>query len=734
MRRARLLTYFRLFHCKPHTNPRQNRCPLTTDNCYNIGVPDFRLLTFRLLTLTAMNRLIEETSLYLRQHAHNPVDWHPWGEAAFALARQENKPILLSVGYSACHWCHVMAHESFENEAIAALMNRYFVNIKVDREERPDVDHIYMNAVQLMAGNGGWPMTVFLTPAGVPFYAGTYFPPEDKYGRPGFPRILEGVAQAWDERGEDINETGASVVKELDKLSRAQESFAPLSAEVTNAAFELLSKQYDTREGGFGRAPKFPPAMSLEFLLRYWHDTNDDAALEMVEHTCQKMACGGMYDQLGGGFHRYSTDAVWLVPHFEKMLYDNALLARLYLHVFQATGDEFYRHITAETLDYILREMTDANGGFYAAQDADSEGHEGKFFVWTPQEIVAVLGTEDAALVCAYYDVTASGNFEGVNILHVAHPAPVVAKAQGVTLERLNAALERAWRELPAAREERVKPARDEKIIVSWNGLMLAAFAEAAAILERPDYLRAAERNAEFVRNTMHDDKGLLRHTYQDGQARFNAYQEDYAAYADGLLALYETTGATVWLKTAQTLTDIMIDEFWDEAEGGFFFTGRSHETLITRPKELYDNATPSGNSVAAEVLQKLAILLQRDDYRRYAVTLLRLTRDNLARMPNGFGRMLGAFSFYLSTPHEIALIGTPDAPATRALQREIWRVYRPYKVVAQSAPDDAPALALVPLLQNRPPLDNTATAYVCRNYTCQQPVNTPDALTQQLS
>ena len=679
------------------------------------------------------NRLTNESSLYLLQHAENPVDWYAWGEEAVAKARAENKPILLSVGYSACHWCHVMAHESFENEAIAALMNKYFVCVKVDREERPDVDQIYMSAVQLMTGSGGWPMTVFMTPEGLPFYAGTYFPPDDRYGRPGFPRVLQGVAQAWAEKREDVAETGASVLQELGKLNRAEESFEPLTRDLLDLAFQNLERQYDQREGGFGRAPKFPPAMSLEFLLRQHYRTGDKEALEMVTHTCAKMANGGMYDQLGGGFHRYSTDAEWLVPHFEKMLYDNALLARLYLRVFQQTGDEFFRHIAAETLDYVLREMTGEAGGFYSAQDADSEGHEGKFFVWTSAEIVEILGAEDAALVSAYYNVTAAGNWEGVNILNVTRAAPEVAAVQGVTLERLNSALENAWRELFAARELRVKPARDEKVLTSWNGLMLAAFAEAAAILERADYLRAAQNNAEFTLRSMIGLNGLLLHTYKDGQAKLNAYQEDYAFYADGLVALYETTGELRWLEAAQALTDKMIEEFWDDAGGGFFFTGRSHETLITRPKEFYDNATPSGNSVAAEVLQKLAILLQRDDYQRRAVTLLRLQRNNLARMPNGFGRTLCALDTYLATPQEIALIGQANAADTSAMQREIWRNYLPHKVIAQAAPDAENAVALVPLLQNRPQLAGRATAYVCENFTCRQPVNTPAALAQQL-
>jgi hypothetical protein len=621
-----------------------------------------------------------------------------------------------------------MAHECFENEQIAALMNEYFVNVKVDREERPDVDHIYMNAVQLMTGSGGWPMTVFLTPEGLPFYAGAYFPPDDRYGRPGFPRVLAGVAQAWAEKREDVAATGASVLQELGKLNRANESFEPLTDELLELAFQGLARQYDPREGGFGRAPKFPPAMSLEFLLRYHHRTGNETALQMVEHTCRKMAQGGMYDQLGGGFHRYSTDERWLVPHFEKMLYDNALLARLYLRVYQKTGDGFYQGIATETLDYVRREMTDAGGGFYSAQDADSEGEEGRFFVWQPEEISAILGAEDAALFCAYYGVSQAGNWEGVNILHVTRPLEEGAAAQGVTPERLNAALTGARRELLAARERRPKPARDEKVLVSWNGLMLSAMAEGGAILERPDYLAAARNNAAFLLDNMLTAEGLLLHT-----AKLNAYQEDYACFAHGLLTLYETTGEIRWLTAARDLADKMIEEFWDETEGGFFFTGRSHETLITRPKEFFDNATPSGNSIAAEVLQKLAVLLDKDDYRRRAVTLLRLQRDNLARLPNGFGRMLCALDFYLSTPKEIVLIGAAGEPDMVALQKIVWKNYLPNRVIAQTNAGTQDG-ELIPLLRQRPQPEAKATAFVCENFTCQTPVNSPAALLDLLS
>ncbi|MFL6209086.1 MAG: thioredoxin domain-containing protein [Pyrinomonadaceae bacterium] len=678
------------------------------------------------------NRLQHETSPYLLQHAHNPVDWHPWGAEALAKARTENKPILLSIGYSACHWCHVMEHESFENEEIARLMNESFVNIKVDREERPDLDQVYMNAVQMMTGHGGWPMTVFLTPDLVPFYGGTYFPPVDRHNMPGFPRVLQSVAAAYRQDPDGIAETAASVMTELRRMNLTRESDAPLSVANLDAAYRGIARSYDARFGGFGGAPKFPAAMSLEFLLRIWQRTGDSAALEMVTHTCRRMAEGGLYDQLGGGFHRYSTDARWLVPHFEKMLYDNALLSRLYLHVYQATGDEFFRRIAQETLDYVAREMTDADGGFYSTQDADSEGVEGKFFVWSRAEIMQLLDADDGALVCTYYDVTETGNFEGENILNVPRPAAEVAQEAGVSVDNLLATVKCARPILFTAREQRIKPARDEKVLTAWNGMMLGSFAEAAAILDRADYREIAERNASFILTALRRDGGLL-HVYKDGQAKQQGFLDDYACVAQGLLALYEATGALRWLEAALALTDEMSAEFWDEAEGGFFFTARRSESLIVRQKDFFDNATPSGNSVAAEVLLRLSVLMEKPDYQRKAVTLFRLMHDTLTRYPSAFGCLLGALDFHLAPPKEIAIVGAAEQAETRALMREVWRRYLPNKVVALADEADEQARAIVPLLRARPKLGGRATAYVCENYTCQQPVTTPQELGAQL-
>ena len=677
------------------------------------------------------NHLINETSPYLLQHAHNPVDWYPWGDEAFAVARRENKPILLSIGYSACHWCHVMAHESFEDEEIAKLMNENFVNIKVDREERPDLDQIYMNAVQMMTHHGGWPMTVFLTPDAVPFYGGTYFPPQDRYNMPGFPRVLIGVAEAFRDKQDEIRETSASLINELRRLSEAGGSDHPIETELLDAAYVGVVRSYDSINGGFGGAPKFPPAMTLEFLLRTYIRTGNREALEMVKFTCAKMANGGMYDQIGGGFHRYSTDAKWLVPHFEKMLYDNALLSRLYLHYFQVSGEQPARETVEGILDYVLREMTHPDGGFYSTQDADSEGHEGKFFVWDLKEIQQTLGDNAASVFSVYYNITEAGNFEGKNIPNVIRSKEDVAKSLGISGEELEASLKESRRKLFALRETRIKPDRDEKILTAWNGLMLASFAEAGLILNRPDYTEAARRNAEFVLSNLSENGRLLR-TWKDGRAKFNAYLEDYAFLGEGLLTLFETTGDLRWLKEALALADRMIEEFWDDESGGFFFTGKSHESLIVRSKDYFDNATPSGNSVAAIVLLRLATLTGRENYRNLATALLREIGDQVRRFPSGFGYALSAVDFLLSTPKEVAIVGK-DAADIQPLLAETWRRYIPNKVVAPGFEEDSEAAQLTPLLLSRPRINNQATAYVCENFTCQQPVTDISALAAQL-
>ena len=679
------------------------------------------------------NRLANETSPYLLQHKENPVDWYPWGEEALYRARTEGKPILLSIGYAACHWCHVMEHESFEDAETAALMNERFVSIKVDREERPDLDTIYMAAVQAITGQGGWPMTVFLTPDGEPFYGGTYFPPEPRHGMPAFRTVLTSVATAYAEKRDDIARNVAALREHLQtglQFAGQQDGESATSAAL-DAAIDAIAREFDWVNGGLRGAPKFPQPMTLDFLLRQYLRTGSVQTLDMAERTLQKMAGGGIYDQLGGGFHRYAVDAVWLVPHFEKMLYDNALLVPVYLHAYQITGNDFYRRVVTETLDWVMREMVDPAGGFYSTLDADSEGHEGKFYVWTPDELTAILGADDARLVAAYYDVTARGNFEGMNILHVGAPLPAVAERVGVDPAAVQVALDRARPLLLAARERRVHPGRDEKVLTAWNGLMLRAFAEAAAILERLDYRATAERAADFALRALRRD-GLLLRTYKEGQSKLNGYLEDYAFLADGLLALYEATFDPRWLAEAHVLAETMVAQFWDDTDGGFFDTGRSHEALIARPKSVFDNAIPAGNSVAVSVLQWLAVLFDDSAYEEKANRVLRGLWEPMTRYPSGFGRILCALDFQLAMPQEVALVGEPDAPDTTALVNILRRRFRPNTVIALRRPDasedDSPAL-----LRNRDQIDGQATAYVCERYACQLPVTTPDALAEQL-
>ncbi len=665
------------------------------------------------------NRLIGETSPYLLQHAHNPVDWYPWGDEAFERASDEDKPVLVSIGYSACHWCHVMEHESFEDEATAVVMNEHFINIKVDMEERPDIDQIYMNFVQLTTGRGGWPMNVFLTPDKRPFFGGTYFPPSPRYGMASWQQILLSIEDAYRNKRDELENSANDIVGELRRLSMVESASGGLSTDLLDQAFSSFSRTFDTVNGGFGGAPKFPPAMSLEFLLRYHHRTGDEKALSMVTYTLDKMACGGIYDQLGGGFHRYAVDAIWLVPHFEKMLYDNAQLIRVYLHAYQVTGDEFYKRIAVETLEYVRREMLDESGGFYSTQDADSEGEEGKFFVWTPEETAVVLGDKDGRVFCEYYDVTSNGNFEGKCILNIKNP---VAIAPGS--DRFDDARSKLF----AEREKRIKPNRDEKILTAWNGLMLASFADAAAVLANDDYLEVAKCNAEFILTQLQKDGRLLR-TWKDGTAKLNGYIEDYANVADGLIVLYQVSGEVKYLVEARRLVDLMITEFWDEENGGFFFTSNDHEELIVRNKDFYDNATPSGNSVAADVLLRFAKLLGDDKYERYAVTVLRLIASQLRRYPQGFGRALSAMEFLLSATKEIAVIG----PKGNDLGREILGKYLPNSVVVLSTEPETDS-AVIPLLKDRGMTDGKPTAYVCEAFVCQRPVTTVAEFVEMLN
>ena len=667
-----------------------------------------------------MNRLAKETSPYLLQHAHNPVDWYPWGDEAFARARAENRPILLSVGYSACHWCHVMERESFEDAATARLMNDLYVNVKVDREERPDVDSIYMQAVQAMNGHGGWPMTVFLTPELVPFWAGTYFPPNDRQGMPSFKRVLQAVADAYHHRNDDVQRVASSMREMYAATRERARSAGALTREHLERATRALLSQHDQRHGGFGDAPKFPQPMAMEFLLQQWARTGNEGALETVRHTFRRMARGGIYDQIGGGFARYSVDAQWLVPHFEKMLYDNALLLRLAVHLVQAndtakTADDEPRRIAHEIIEWLRREMTSPAGGFYSTLDADSEGEEGKFYLWDEAEIRALLGP-DANAMLEYWGVTAAGNFEGRNILTVAHDSP----PRGVKVD--------AKRVLYEARAKRVWPGKDTKILASWNGLMLRAVADAARVLGNAEHAALAVANGDFLFREMVRDGRVLR-THKDGETRIPGFLEDYAAVALGAVALYELTSERNWLDRARLLADSMIEWFWDEEASAFFDTPRDGENLVTRPRDITDNATPSGTSLAAELLLRLGDVCADTDMTRRATFVLETVSEPMARYPLAFGHALTAADIAVFGATELAVVGDPRTADYRSLMRAASSVYVPSLVLAGGAPgtDD------VALLKDRPLLNGAATAYVCRGFVCDAPTNHPTDLQTQL-
>ncbi len=677
------------------------------------------------------NRLIHETSPYLRQHAHNPVEWYPWGPEALEKANRENKPILLSIGYSACHWCHVMEKESFENHEIAQIMNRQFVNVKVDREERPDLDTIYMNYVQMSTGGGGWPMTVFLTPGQVPFYGGTYFPPDDRYGRPGFPKVLKAVADAYQEKQREIEKQGPEIVRSLEQINLPLNSAGRINGELLDSAYENLAQRFDWTYGGIGGAPKFPNAMNLSFCLRYHLRAADREARRFVELSLDKMAYGGMYDQLGGGFHRYSVDDRWMVPHFEKMLYDNALLSRLYLEAYQLTRKPLYRRVTEEILDYVSREMISPEGGFYSTQDADSEGEEGRFFVWRPEEIQGLLRASDAQVVCRHYGVTAAGNFEGANILHVARLPEDLAVDVGLDPAALVQLLAESRTILFREREKRVKPHRDEKILTSWNAMMSISFAEAGMAFLRPDYLALARRNVQFLLDKLCTGDQVHR-TFSDGQAKLAGYLEDYAGLVEVLISLYEATGEPRWLESALSFNEELLRQFWDEPTRGFFLTGTRHEMLITRVRDFYDNATPAGSSVAVLNLLRLAILNGNAGYREIAEHNLESMAIPMSRFPERFGYLLTAADFYLGPVREIVLVGGARAPETTRLSEAIYSHYVPKKVVARLDPSGRDSAHLA-LLEGKSLVGGKPAVYICRDHSCQSPITDGSELERQL-
>jgi uncharacterized protein len=673
------------------------------------------------------NRLKNESSPYLLQHAHNPVDWYPWGDEAFERAKAEDKPVLVSIGYSACHWCHVMERESFASESIAALMNEHFVSVKVDMEERPDVDQIYMTFVQMTTGRGGWPMNVFLTPEKLPFFGGTYFPPSPRYGMPSWPQILMSIADAWRDRRDELMHSATEILGELRRAGMTEPAAGGLNEGLPDRAFESFVRTFDSKNGGFGGAPKFPAAMAMEFLLRYWKRTGNENALTMVRHTAEKMARGGIYDQIGGGFHRYSVDAVWLVPHFEKMLYDNAQLVRVYLHLYQITKEVLFKRVATEILEYVLREMTGPEGGFYSTQDADSEGEEGKFFVWTPKEVEELLGEEDARVFGFYYDISEDGNFEGKNVLNVKNSSQDVCEALGVDEPKLNNIIDRGKRVLFEAREKRIKPFRDEKVIVAWNGLMMAAFAEAGAVLNETRYVEAARRNADFLLEDVRDGDRIFR-TWKDGTAKLNGYIEDYANLCDGLLELYQVTGEQKYLDESIGIAEQMIVQFWDEESGGFYFTSNDHETLIVRNKDLFDNATPSGNSVAADVFIRLSKLTGDERFERFGATVLRIVSSQATRHPQGFGRTLSTLEFYLGPVKEIVIVAKQGSE----LEREVWADYRPFKVVAKMDPDSEPDVESA-MLKGKGLVNGKEAVYVCEAFVCDKPVTTVGDLRKKI-
>jgi len=680
---------------------------------------------------THTNRLARETSPYLRQHAHNPVDWYPWGPEAFERARREDKPILLSIGYAACHWCHVMERESFEDPETARLMNTLFVNVKVDREERPDVDHVYMTAVQLLTGRGGWPLTVFLCPDGRPFYGGTYFPPEDRHGLPAFRKVLQAVAQAYREKRHEIDQTAAQLIAALQRVETPEASTTPCDRALLDHAAHRLASLYDPVHGGLQGAPKFPNASIFEYFLQFFAVSGDPRFRDMVEHTLHKMAWGGIYDQLGGGFHRYSVDERWLVPHFEKMLYDNALLARLYLFAYQATHRAEFAQVARETLAYMLRELRSPEGGFYSSQDADSEGEEGKFYVWNPQQVRDVLEPDLAELACRYWDVTDQGNFEhGQSVLHRTLAAEQLAKLYQRPVDEVTLALQEAREKLFLARQRRVPPALDDKILTAWNGLAVSAFALAAEVLGDPMYAEVVRQTLQFLEDRLWPSTGLLS-TYAQGIAKYPAHLEDVSFLLQAYLDSFEALQQSRDLERARLLGDELLAHFWDSASAGFFFTSDRQEALVVRSKPVFDGATPSGNSVACRALLRLAHLTGNPTYERHARKVLETYAATMHAQPSGFPSMLCAALFDVVQPWTAVILESRRG-AAQDLVRLVRQHYVPHRVLVVASPEDPKGP--LPLVRDKTlPPQTEAVAYVCCGFTCSPPVTQPDALAKLL-
>jgi uncharacterized protein YyaL (SSP411 family) len=679
------------------------------------------------------NRLINETSPYLKQHAKNPVDWYPWGPEALERARREDKPIFLSIGYSTCHWCHVMAHESFENEGIAALMNQHFVNIKVDREERPDLDETYMTAVQLMTGRGGWPMSVFLSPDLKPFYAGTYFPPEDRSGIPGFPRILQALSEAYHQKRDTVVKMGQEVESRLKLWAEMAGEGREFTPAVLSQAAGRLKQDFDRVHGGFGGAPKFPRALELGFLLTQYRGADDREALDMVAQSLEKMARGGIYDQVGGGFHRYTVDGEWVVPHFEKMLYDNALLVPLYLAHFQVTGSSLSRRIARETLDFVLRELSAPQGGYYSAWDADSEGEEGKFYVWSLEEFEEVIGV-DAPLAAAAWGVTAAGNFEGTNVLTLPLSEEELASRFGSTAEEVRRALKASRERLFSVREGRVKPHRDEKVITAWNGLMLSALALGAQVLGEKKYYEAAARGTRFLLTELWRDDQLL-HIWAEGQVSIPGFLDDYTGLANACLDLYETDFHPAWLEAAISLGERLHDLFLDPADGTYFYVAKDQEAALVRSKSVHDQSVPAGNSLAARVFWRLWRLTEKEIYQQRFQAILRRFQSQATENPWGFSHYLTVAALSLLPPLDLTLVGAPGQPLMESLLAEVYQRFLPERRLVHKNPEDpARVEELVPAAREYAPVGSEPVVYLCHQFTCQPPTGDPKELADKLA
>ncbi|MBM4055140.1 MAG: thioredoxin domain-containing protein [Planctomycetes bacterium] len=678
------------------------------------------------------NHLINEKSPYLQQHAYNPVDWYPWGEEAFNKAKSENKVIFLSIGYSTCHWCHVMEAESFEDEEVAKIVNEFYVAIKVDREERPDIDNVYMNVCQAMTGSGGWPLTLFLTPEGKPFYAGTYFPKTERFGNPGLIAILNQIKNLWNTNKESVFASSEQVTK----LLHSEVSFEigeTLDIRALKTAYEQLRDRFDSLYGGFGTSPKFPTPHNFTFLLRWWKRNNTPFALEMVEKSLEMMARGGIYDHLGGGFHRYSTDEYWLVPHFEKMLYDQALLAIAYIETYQATKKELYATVAKNIFDYVLRDMTSPEGGFYSAEDADSEGAEGKYYVWTPEEIKEVLGEKDGNIFCDVYDVSGMGNFEEKNILHIDKPLSVVARMEGLQPEVLEKLIADGRKKLLSVREKRIKPHKDMKILTSWNGLMISALSKGTQAMNEPKYEKAATRAADFILKTLYQENGILLRRYCQGEAIIPGFLDDYTFFVNGLIDLYETTFQEKYLKMAMEIHEQTIHNFLDEKNGGFFFSGKANEKLITQTKEIYDGATPSGNSIALLNLLRLGRIAGNPSYETMANNLIKTFSAAITQYPSGYTQSLCALDFVLGPSKEIIIAGEREDKDTKDILREIYIRFLPNKVLLLHPSNGTFIEKIAAYTKDQKPIEGKTTVYVCENYTCKKPSNERNTIIQLL-